>query len=659
MELARRDAPSGSKVVAANRVRNGGVGGFFSKELFEVVVDVAKPSRARRRSAAESIIDLDEGGVVERERYQENIETPKRSRRVRGRGRDKSSESADKTESRGRKDRSNMTDGYSDNGADSHGARRQDGPELGLSEAELDVLSMFDPGSAAPRSVVELAERVSSDEQTFVSSAQRPGDQRPNDRPAPGQPPNPLFRTDAPWTQVATTRAIAAIEAAGATNTPAYLSLFPPPGTDANPSTEGEDFGAIFDRIAGEAEMATRTDDGLGHGPRSARAIGAGPSLPGPGNGTRLSAEAVAAEHAYLDSRQVAQTVAGSSPEGLRAKGPAFGSMARAIESARTRAAASSASTTRTPAATRIMELAQVQQSSRAQMQRNESHTIDLDRLAENLIRDDDLDNRSARAAHPSMGGKLPVTYTRALPSGGAGGLASADELIEMTVVGGRAAALARLGVPEHLLADVLGGDLSPAWRELRQLLTRLLSSIPQPGPLPVAPGSVIAIVGSHYAARQLATSVSIELGLDPAAVVTVASLRVEDGGHSYAPGSEPISSYKELKANRELWDASPVPTVVLLDADVHPYTMQWARKMLFALDATVAWGAVEARLKLEDISSWAGALGGLDALAFVDLDATTSPAAILHLGMPIARLDGQPATAAAWADLLTERLSA
>ena len=66
----------------------------------------------------------------------------------------------------------------------------------------------------------------------------------------------------------------------------------------------------------------------------------------------------------------------------------------------------------------------------------------------------------------------------------------------------------------------------------------------------------------------------------------------------------------------------------------------------------------IDATAKSEDVTAWAGALGGLDALAVDNLDATVSPAASLASGIPVARLDGHPANAARWTATIVDRVN-
>jgi hypothetical protein len=68
-------------------------------------------------------------------------------------------------------------------------------------------------------------------------------------------------------------------------------------------------------------------------------------------------------------------------------------------------------------------------------------------------------------------------------------------------------------------------------------------------------------------------------------------------------------------------------------------------------------WGVVDATCKTEDVAMWAETIGGVDALALENVEVTVSPAAALGLGIPVARLNGQPATASRWAALVMARL--
>ena len=64
---------------------------------------------------------------------------------------------------------------------------------------------------------------------------------------------------------------------------------------------------------------------------------------------------------------------------------------------------------------------------------------------------------------------------------------------------------------------------------------------------------------------------------------------------------------------------------------------------MLKALEPALCWGVAEASRKPEDLAAWSRSLGGVDVLALVDLEGTTTPAAALGAGVPVGTLDGEP----------------
>ncbi|GIU90370.1 MAG: hypothetical protein KatS3mg010_1469 [Acidimicrobiia bacterium] len=53
LDQVRRDVGSGARIVAANRVRKGGVAGFFAREHYEVIVEVPEGERAHARVVAD------------------------------------------------------------------------------------------------------------------------------------------------------------------------------------------------------------------------------------------------------------------------------------------------------------------------------------------------------------------------------------------------------------------------------------------------------------------------------------------------------------------------------------------------------------------------------------------------------------------------------
>jgi hypothetical protein len=201
---------------------------------------------------------------------------------------------------------------------------------------------------------------------------------------------------------------------------------------------------------------------------------------------------------------------------------------------------------------------------------------------------------------------------------------------------------LARLGLPP---------ELEPAeGLDLRESLLERLATLPRPSALPCTRGTVVAVIGPRGVAHHVARAVSVRVGADPASIATLTARRRR--------ASDPeLTCVEEVLDNRRAWRRRPLPSIAVIDAPLGRPTA-WVAEVLGALEPTVVWGVVEASRKVEDILSWSNDLGGLDALCLTCLDETVSPASPLRTGLPIALLEGQPATADRWADLLLSRLA-
>jgi hypothetical protein len=170
---------------------------------------------------------------------------------------------------------------------------------------------------------------------------------------------------------------------------------------------------------------------------------------------------------------------------------------------------------------------------------------------------------------------------------------------------------------------------------------------------MPRSATSVVAVVGPRGQVLETARALAADLGAPPEEVALATQRNV------WRHQDRLISSPEAAVEERRSWRWRGHPTVVAIEASVRPNDDGWARTMLEALEPTLCWGVAEASRKPEDISAWSVALGGLDVVALVDLDGTTTPAAALAGSVPVGRLDGQPATPAAWARALCARLTA
>jgi hypothetical protein len=183
---------------------------------------------------------------------------------------------------------------------------------------------------------------------------------------------------------------------------------------------------------------------------------------------------------------------------------------------------------------------------------------------------------------------------------------------------------------------------------ELARALRACLPSLPEP---PRSANSVVVVVGPKGEVMAAAWALAEELSTPPDDVA-VATQRQLWGHHDKV-----IANAEVAAEQRRSWRWRSGPSVVAVEHDVRPGQADWASGILTALSPTVCWGVASATHKPEDLTAWSGSLGGLDAIALVDLDATTTPAAALASPVPVGKLDGAPATPERWAKVLCDRL--
>jgi len=217
---------------------------------------------------------------------------------------------------------------------------------------------------------------------------------------------------------------------------------------------------------------------------------------------------------------------------------------------------------------------------------------------------------------------------------------------------GATVAALRRVGLDEAAVGYVaeglrLGGVLEA-------LLLDALGRLVEAPPLPRRAGSLLVVVGAGLRARELAGAVAVEVGGDPAEV-PVASL--DPQADTVVPGPLLVRSADEAAELAPGWRRNQTAAVVVVDAPLAGGHLSWAAHVISSLRPTAVWGLVDSTCKAEDITAWADGLGGIDALALENVDATVSPAAALGTGIPVARLDGRPASAARWTATIVDRI--
>jgi hypothetical protein len=214
------------------------------------------------------------------------------------------------------------------------------------------------------------------------------------------------------------------------------------------------------------------------------------------------------------------------------------------------------------------------------------------------------------------------------------------------------AAALRGTGLDRSVVAPVTEGLGHGAG--LEALLLHALGGLPPAPAVPRRAGSLLVVVGAGAPARRLAAALAGEVGIDPTEVPFCS----RDGGASaLVTGRLLVRSAEDAAELAPGWRRSR-PAVVVVDAAVTGSPRSWATHLIASLRPTAVWGVVESTAKTEDIHAWAEALGGIDALALENLEATVSPASALAVGIPVARIDGQPATAARWVAAIVDRVT-
>ncbi|MEX2290972.1 MAG: hypothetical protein WD794_11695 [Mycobacteriales bacterium] len=208
---------------------------------------------------------------------------------------------------------------------------------------------------------------------------------------------------------------------------------------------------------------------------------------------------------------------------------------------------------------------------------------------------------------------------------------------------------LARLGLPAYLQPFGTDDALYPA-------LLKSLGGLPEVPALVNRAGAVLAVVGPLPQSLETARAMARELGLPVASAVVLATSRrtLTD-----LPERQVLRDVDSAETCRTTWRRRRNLTIVAIDAPMTSAGAVQARAYLSALDASATWGAVEATRKSYDVGAFARAVGGFDALALSAVDETSDPAAVLELGIPVARLGEQPATPSSWAALLTGRVAA
>ena len=276
------------------------------------------------------------------------------------------------------------------------------------------------------------------------------------------------------------------------------------------------------------------------------------------------------------------------------------------------------------------------------------------------LRRDSDSDSDEAQTASPEEPAAAPAAAPGAAAPRAATPPAAAPPATVRPAVSTESASfrevltkLTRLsGVEDRSGLPAPGGPV-PDGQALTSMVTAVMR-LPEPPAARLGDGDVLALVGETTAAMRLARDVAAETRL-PADAITLVS---RGGTTERLPARLRASGPESAAQRRAQWSRRTHPTIVVVDAPLSLRGVQWAAETLIALQPCTTWAVVEASRKPEDVRAWVERLGRVDALAVDDIDSTADPASVLGVGVPVARLDGRPATRSAWAGVLAARLA-
>lgn len=202
------------------------------------------------------------------------------------------------------------------------------------------------------------------------------------------------------------------------------------------------------------------------------------------------------------------------------------------------------------------------------------------------------------------------------------------------------------LGMPAALLPTGDDGDVLGA-------LVAALRQLPTAPALPTEAGDIVALVGEGEGAWDAALQLTHSLGLDDRSLVYVTAGTAPS---KVAPARR-ITALDQLPSRRDRWRRKTTPTIAVVDAPMAVKAARWNRQAITVLQPAAIWAVVPATRKPADVARWVGRLGHTDGLVITDVDASSDPASVLEIGVPVAWLDGRPATPGAWAGLIVDRL--
>jgi hypothetical protein len=175
----------------------------------------------------------------------------------------------------------------------------------------------------------------------------------------------------------------------------------------------------------------------------------------------------------------------------------------------------------------------------------------------------------------------------------------------------------------------------------------RLVARLPEEPALPDGPGDIVVLAGPAAATLPAAQALAARMRIRQEQILAIGT-----GGDE-----RPVEdAWQAATVAADLRLSADGPSIVAVATDGDRES--WAAEVIAALRPEAFWAHVDATRKASDTCRLLNELGSPTALFVTGAERTASPASVWGAGVPIALLDGRPASRSAWAVLLLDKLA-
>jgi hypothetical protein len=224
-------------------------------------------------------------------------------------------------------------------------------------------------------------------------------------------------------------------------------------------------------------------------------------------------------------------------------------------------------------------------------------------------------------------------------------------DLVQVVTEGPTVTELLALGVPARLMGPQHG-------LESRVPLIEMVARLGATSPARPEPGDVIVVAGPPARALQVAGQVATWMDM-PVTSVILAGEFEPIRGHGRRVRTEAAARAVRRRAEESAREGLPI--IVALGVVPGRRGAREAAPLIAAIEADSTWAVVDASSRGAAFDGGLAALqsvAAIDAVAAVGLARAQAPAALLDASVPIAWMDGLPASPVVWAALLAERVA-